>query len=98
WTMSPSCVLDLCANVTRFVDDNHDQGAGFNPAAFGFPHSFIAQMERPSFPRITGIAGDFGASSAGNFTATINTTFSAVVNHMAGNMTLKYGGEYWVLQ
>ena len=98
WTMNSRRVLDLRGNVTRFVDDNRDHGAGFDPAGLGLPASFIAEMERPSFPRINGIIGNIGANSAGNFTATTNTTWSAVMNHSAGNMMFKYGAEYWVLQ
>ncbi len=98
WTMNAQRVLDLRWNVTRFVDDNRDHGAGFDASKLGLPARFISQMENPSFPRITGIAGDFGASSAGNFTATTNSTASAIVNHSAGNMIFKYGAEFWVLQ
>jgi hypothetical protein len=98
WTLGPSKVLDLRWNISRFVDDNRDHGAGFDPTPLGFPKSFISQLERPSFPRITGLAGDFGASSAGNFTATNNYSWIAVMNQTIGKMTLKYGGEFWILQ
>ncbi len=98
WTIRPTKVLNLRWNLSRFVDDNRDNGAGFDPTALGFPNSFVSQMEKPSFPRINGIAGSFGTSSAGNFTATNYYTTSATMNHIIGNMTLKYGAEFWVLQ
>ncbi len=98
WVLSPARVLNLRWNISRFVDDNRDHGAGFDPLALGFPTSFVSQMEKPSFPRITGIIGDFGASSAGNFTGTSNYTWSAVMNQSIGKMTWKYGSEFWVLQ
>jgi len=98
WTLSARKVLNVRWNITRFVDDNRDKGAGFDPSVLGFPASFVKQMEKPSFPRITGIIGDIGAGSAGSFTATNNYTWSAILNHSIRNMTLKYGAEYWVLQ
>jgi hypothetical protein len=82
--MSTRQVLDMRWNVTRFVDDNRDRGAGFDPTELGLPAGFFSQMERPSFPRITGIFGDFGTGNAGNFTATNN--YTAVANRSVGNM------------
>ncbi len=98
WTLSPRKVLNIRWNVSRFVDDNRDQGAGFDPSVLGLPASFIAQMEKPSFPRINGQFGTIGTSSAGNLTASTYYTWSATMNHVVGNMSFKYGGDYWVLQ
>ncbi|RPI26848.1 MAG: hypothetical protein EHM61_10450 [Acidobacteria bacterium] len=98
WTMRPTLVLNLRWNVSRFVDDNRDNGAGFDPAPLGFPASYVAQMEKASFPRITGLFGDIGTNSAGNYTATTYYTWSATMNHSMGNMMFKYGADYWVLQ
>ncbi len=98
WTVRPTLVLNLRWNVSRFVDDNRDNGAGFDPTPLGLPASYIAQMEKPSFPRINGLFGSIGTSSAGNFTATTYYTWSATMNHAVGNMMFKYGAEYWVLQ
>ncbi len=98
WTMRPTLVLNLRWNVSRFVDDNRDNGAGFDPTPLGLPAKYVAQMEKPSFPRITGLFGDIGTSSAGNYTATTYYTWSATMNHSKGNMMFKYGAEYWVLQ
>lgn len=98
WAMSPTKVLNVRWNVSRFVDDNRDNGAGFDPTVLGFSKSYVAQMEKPSFPRITGLFGDIGTSSAGNFTGTSYYTWSSNVTQMVGNMSLKYGGDFWVLQ
>ncbi len=98
WTIRPTKVLNLRWNLSRFVDDNRDHGAGFDPSVLGFPASYVSQMEKPSFPRINGLFGTIGTSSAGNFTATSYYTWSANMNQVIGNMSLKYGAEYWVLQ
>jgi hypothetical protein len=98
WTLSPSKVLDLRWNISRFEDNNRDHGAGFDPSVLGFSKSYISQMENPSFPRINGLFGTIGTSSAGDFTGTSYYTWAATMNHSRGNMMLKYGAEYWVLQ
>lgn len=98
WTLSPSKVLDLRWNISRFEDNNRDHGAGFDPSVLGFSKSYISQMENPSFPRINGLFGTIGTGSAGDFTGTSYYTWAATMNHSRGNMMLKYGAEYWVLQ
>jgi hypothetical protein len=105
WTMSPSRVLDLRFNLTRYEEPGVDSGSGFNPAQLGFPQSFVSQMELPSFPYITGFAGvttdnpqNFGTGNAGSYTNTAYYTWSAIATQVKGNMTLKYGAEAWILQ
>ena len=98
WTISPSKILDLRFSVSRFQQPNRDKGAGFDPTQLGFPSSFVAQLTKPSFPRITGFAGDFGTGQAGTYQDNSYYTWSAALTHMHGNHTVRYGGEYWVLQ
>jgi hypothetical protein len=105
WTKSSTAVLDLRFNLTRYEEPGIDNGSGFNPTQLGFPQSFVSQMEQPSFPYITGFAGvttdnpqHFGTGDAGSYTDTSYYTWSAVMTQVKGNMTLKYGGEAWVLQ
>jgi len=98
WTLSPTMVLDLRFNLTRYEEPGIDSGSGFNPARLGFPQSFVSQMEVPSFPRINGFAGDFGTGNAGSYTNTSYYAWTAVMTQVKGNMTLKYGGVAWVLQ
>ena len=98
WTISPTKVLNIRWNISRFVDDNRDHGAGFDPSVLGFSQSYVAQMEKPSYPRINGLFGTIGTSSAGNFTASNYYTTSANMNQVVRNMSLKYGAEWWVLQ
>jgi len=98
WILGTSKVLNLRWNISRFEDNNRDHGAGFDPSVLGLSKTLISQMENPSFPRITGIIGDIGTSSAGNFTGTSYYTWAATMNQSRGNMRFKYGAEYWVLQ
>src|SRR6266566_3192327 len=60
WLLSNTKALDLRFAVNRYGNPNHDQGAGFDPTQLGLPQSYAAQLVKPSFPRITGFAGDFG--------------------------------------
>ena len=98
WTLSPSKILDLRWNVTRYEEPVRNNGAGFDPLALGLPKSFVSQLRRPSFPRIVGIAGDFGVDNAGSYTMNTYHSWGAGLTHVYGNHTMRYGTEYWVLQ
>src|SRR5574340_473799 len=97
YTVSANKVLNLRFNITRYVEPNYDNGADFNPVALGFKQSFVSQMEKLSFPRITGLFGDIGGSYA-DYTNTTYYNWNVNLTHVVGNMTLHYGGEYRVLQ
>lgn len=97
YTLSPTKILNLRFNITRYVEPGYDHGAGFNPAELGFSQDYVSKMDKVSFPRITGLFGDIGGS-AGNYTNTTYYNWNANVTHVRGNMTLHYGGEYRVLQ
>jgi hypothetical protein len=98
WTISPTMILDLKGNVTRYAEPNNDHGVGFDPATLGFPKSFTSQQAVPAAPRISNLFGDIGVNQAGSIVDTTDYTWSGVLTQMKGNMTFKYGAEYWVLQ
>ena len=98
WTLSPNKILDIKANLTRYEEPNNDYGVGFDATTLGMPASFVSQQAVPSSPRITNLFGDIGVNQAGSVVDTSNYTWSAVLTHIKGNHTLKYGGEFWVLQ
>ncbi len=98
WTMSPTRILDIKANLTRYEEPNNDNGVGFDPASLGMPASFTSRQFVPAAPRITNLFGDIGTSQAGSVVNTSNYTWSAVLTQVKGNMTLKYGAEFWILQ
>ncbi len=97
-TLGPNKVLDMHFNVSRYEEPSYDAGAGFDLTKLGFSSSLAAELTRPSFPYITGVAGSFGANSAGSFTGTSYYTWGATLTHVHGNHTFHYGAEYWVLQ
>jgi hypothetical protein len=98
WTVSPTKVLDIKGNVTRYEEPNNDNGVGFDIASLGFPASYTSKLFVPAAPRITGIFGDIGVGQAGSVVDTSYYTLSASLTQVKGNMTLKYGAETWVLQ
>jgi Carboxypeptidase regulatory-like domain len=98
WILDASKVLDLSFGLTRYEEGSRDLGSGFNPTSLGFPQSLTSQLSIPSFPRIVGIAGDFGSSQANTFTNTTYYSWQANLTHSHGNHTFHYGGEYWILQ
>ena len=98
WTISPTKILDLKMNLTRYEEPNNDHGVGFDSSTLGFPSSFTSRLFVPAAPRITGLFGDIGTNQAGSVTDTGYYTWSAVMTQVKGNMTFKYGAEFWVLQ
>lgn len=97
WTVSQNKVMNLRYNLTRFEEPNHSHGAGFNPATLGFNQDFISQMEKLSFPRITGLFGDIGGG-AGDYGITTYHNWNANMTHVRGKMTFHYGIDFRVLQ
>jgi hypothetical protein len=98
WTISPSKILDLRYTLNRFDEPTTDQGAGFDPTKLGFPASYADQLEVPSFPRITGFAGDFGTSQAGTYTINTHHIWAANLTQVHGSHVFHYGAEFWALQ
>ncbi len=98
WTLSPTKILDLRFNVTRYEEPSFDAGAGFDLTKLGFSQSFADELTRGSFPYITGIAGNFGTNNAGSFTGTTYYSWGATLTHVHGKHLFHYGAEYWVLQ
>jgi len=107
WTISPTKILNVRYNVTRFEDPIHGQGKDFDPTQLGFPQSFVSEMQKKSFPRITGVFSDriggcCGVSNSGGgwggYTNTTYHTFLASMTHTHGNMTWHYGGDFRLIQ
>jgi hypothetical protein len=98
WTLGTTKVLNLRYALNRFEEPSWDVGTGFDPTQLGFPASFAALQQKPSFPRITGFAGDFGSGQGGNYTNNTHHIWGATLSHSRRNHTLRYGAEYWILQ
>ncbi len=98
WLLSNTKSLELRFVVNRYGNPNHDLGADFDLTQLGFPQSYAAQLVKPSFPRITGFAGNFGASQAGGYTNNTYYTWAGNFTQLRCNHTFHYGAEYWILQ
>ncbi len=107
WTLSPTRVLDVRYNLTRFEEPGRDHSAGiFDPTTLGLSASLYKKIAEEvarydpgpcqSFPRINmfgGIGGSCGAYFAGTY-----HNWNASLTQVHRNMTLHYGGEFRVLQ
>ncbi len=98
-TLSSNKVLDIHFNVSRYEEPSYDAGAGFDMTKLGFSPSFAGELNKASFPYITGTPiGSFGTNNAGSFTGTSYYSLGATLTQVHGNHTLHYGAEYWILQ
>ncbi len=44
YTVSPTTILDLRANLARYEEPNNDNGVNIDTSALGFPSSFTSQQ------------------------------------------------------
>ncbi|HEX8139205.1 MAG TPA: TonB-dependent receptor [Pyrinomonadaceae bacterium] len=103
YTLSANTVLNMRVSFNRFLQAAFRQRSmPFAATTLGFPSSFDAQRPTPIVPRIAfggDISGirEFGSR---NPNSNITNTWSVPVNvtHIAGNHTLRFGGEYRNLQ
>lgn len=107
WIMSPSKILNLRYNITRFEDPINGQGKDFNISQLGFPQGLVSAMVKRSFPRITGVFSDkiggcCGVPNSGGgwggYTNTTYHTWIASLTDTYGSMTWHYGGDYRIIQ
>jgi len=98
YTIGPTTVLDLRANLARYEEPNNDKGIDFNTASLGFPAAFTSQQAVGAFPQINGQFGGIGVGQAGNVVDTSYYTFAGTLTKVKGNMTWKIGAEHWILQ
>jgi hypothetical protein len=100
WMIRPNLVLDVRYGVTRFILDERAISAGFNLTSLGFPSSLVDKLDSKAttFPEIA--IDQFqtlgGASTARPITTYHN--FSGTLSHMRGSHSLRFGGEYRILQ
>jgi hypothetical protein len=97
WTISPTRILNLRANVTRFEEPGFSSGTGFDPTQLGFSKDFVSKMEKLSFPRIEGVFSDIGGGYGG-YTIFTYSNWNANMTQVHGNMVFHYGGEFRVMQ
>ena len=92
WLINTSEILDLRLAVNRYLNSQHDSGAGFDLTQLGFSPSFASKLPLPSFPHIVGIAGDFG-----HIRNNTCYTWLASLTQVHGNHRFRYKGEFWIL-
>jgi len=98
WTIASNKILDIRFAANRYGQPNYDKGSGFDPTQLGLSKSLVSQLVKPSFPRIVGIAGDFGTNQAGTYYYNNYYTLALNLTQVHGNHTIKYGAEHWILQ
>lgn len=101
--LKPTRLLDLRYTVTDAYQPGYDAGAGYNPTAVGFSSAYAALMHTPSLPLMTGLVsgaedGGLGTNNGGNLFNDVFQTILASVTDSHGAHTLRYGGEYRILQ
>src|SRR5579884_716259 len=96
---TPATVLELQATWSRALAAQFGASQGFDLSSLGFPSSFVSAVT-PQFPifNIGDVVGTSnGADSFVQFQPRNVWTASGVVNHLQGKHSLKFGGEYRIL-
>lgn len=98
WTVSPSSLVDLRANVTRLNVSVLPSEAGLQEdlGALGFSPAMLAPVQNFAFPRITGLPYP-QLGLAGNVLRILNSANYSVTGSytkILTNWTVKLGGEY----
>jgi hypothetical protein len=101
---SPTLVMDVRANWTRWIQQTASPGDNFDETTLGFPSYIKAASEAPNFPDIQFSSCSVSAGSEasyqclgsdGNAVNTYDTyqLFTSLVK-VAGNHTFKWGGDF----
>ena len=99
WTLSPTKILDLKMNLTRYEEPNNDHGVGFDPVHARVPgvlHFAPVRSGRAAHHRPLRRHRHQPGRQRRRTRAT--TPGPPSLTHVTGNMTWKYGAEFWVLQ
>lgn len=98
WTVSPTSIVELRANLTRInLVLQPSSGLNADLAGLGFSQQMISVAPSGAFPRIA-VGGAYQQIGIGNFVLrdnhSSNYAFTGSYTKIAGNWTLKFGGEY----
>jgi hypothetical protein len=101
--LSPTLLLDLRYNLTRWDGSSYSSSAGVNPTTVGFSQSFAALQQLPSIPEIQGIVtgaenGGLGTAQAGSITNDTSHDFNVAMSQTHKNHIFRYGFEYLIQQ
>jgi len=101
--ISPTMILDMRYNLTRWDGKSYSSSAGVSPTTVGFSPSFAAMQQYPSIPEIQGIGSGFengglGTAQAGSITNDTSHDFNLAVSHTHKSHSFRYGLEFLVQQ
>ncbi|MCL4402884.1 MAG: outer membrane protein assembly factor, partial [Acidobacteria bacterium] len=97
---SPSFLMNAKFSVSRVDETAGRRTSGMDITTLGFPASLAGQIDRrgATFPEIS-VDGLFGLGEAGGNRFIVNYyTWSASFTKSRGNHSLRFGGEYRILQ
>jgi hypothetical protein len=93
WIPGNNTVATLRYGFTKFIDDD-TLSIDYDPADLGFSQTFLSQIQRKKFPRVT--ANDYYAFGAIDETPRNWYSWSAngTVSKLLGSHTIKLGGDF----
>ena len=97
--LSPSFILNSRLGFIRHDFYIRVHGDNFDPTQLGFPSSLISQLPRQTFPQIqwegfSTFGSTFGGNTGSIFTISDTWSWSEAFSKIAGNHSMKFGGEY----
>ncbi len=100
--LSPSFVLNSRVGFIRHDFYIRTHGDNFDPAQLGFPSSLVSQLPRKTFPQVqwegyTTFGSTFGGNTGSIFNISDTWSWSETFSKIAGNHSMKFGGEYRAL-
>lgn len=99
-TLNPSTILEARASYARIGDDRLPLGAGTNIGTFGFPQSLASSVLVGEFPliNVTGNSSLGPATTTAFLLGASTYAWMGSVTKIIGGHTLKFGGDFRVLQ
>ena len=97
--LSPSFILNSRLGFIRHDFYIRVHGDNFDPTQLGFPSSLTSQLARQTFPQIqwegfSTFGSTFGGNTGSIFTISDTWSWSEAFSKIAGNHSMKFGGEY----
>jgi hypothetical protein len=97
--LTPTLILNSRVGFIRHDFYIQTHGDNFDAAQLGFPSSLMSQVPRSTFPQIqwegfTTFGSTFGGNTGSIFTVSDTWSWSEMFSKVAGNHSIKFGGEY----
>jgi hypothetical protein len=103
YTISPTLVMDVRANWTRYIENHSSPADGVDPSSLGFPSYIDANSEFKMLPYITFLSTSVSAGATASYSplgyngdgTNFNDIFqtSGEITKIHGNHTIKMGGD-----